>query len=265
MKKILLLSTLLLVIFTVRSQVPFKVITVNGEIIATKANVTLENGVEIYSDDNFDFRKPNSRAAMINSERGRIVLTEQNAADAFAKAAFAPAIGSISSRSGSVSSVADLKNIFKNKVLIIEKMDLKIGADVFPLDENNFFFIRYKIKDEEINKKLSFVNDTIIIDKNEVFTVDGKSIVCEDTKDFNLYYYTKDEEKTESLLIGTFEPIFLTSKQLKPEIDIIFEEFKDKPFDAILAEVYDYLNSFYGKIDKGCVETWLKQEYKIDA
>ena len=69
MKRLVLLPILLA--FTVASftQLPYKVITVNGEIVATKANVTLENGIEVNSDDNFDFRKPNSRAAMINSEK----------------------------------------------------------------------------------------------------------------------------------------------------------------------------------------------------
>jgi len=164
-----------------------------------------------------------------------------------------------------VSSVADLKSIFEDKVLIIEKLYLKIGTDIFPLGDQNFFFIRYTYNDETINKKLSFVGDTLIIDKKEVFTIDGKMIECEENKEFSLYYYSKDEEKTESLLIGSFEPVFVGNEQLKPEIDIIFEEFKDKPFDVILAEVYDYLNSFYGKIDKGYLEAWLKKEYKIGA
>ena len=143
MKKLTLISLLLLFAASLYSQIPYKVITVNGEIVATKANITLQNGVEINSDDNFDFRKPNSRAAMINSERGRVVLTEQNATDAFAKAAFAPAISSISSRGGSASSVADLKSIFEEKVLIIDKMELKVGTDIFPMMDEKFFFIRY--------------------------------------------------------------------------------------------------------------------------
>jgi hypothetical protein len=263
MKKLLYLSALLLATYVINAQVPFKVITVNGEIVAVKANVTLENGLEVYSDDNFDFRKPNSRAAMINSERGRIVLTEQNAAEAFSKAAFAPAISSISAR-GSAFSVADLQGIFEDKVLIIEKMEVKVGSDIFPMMDQNFFFIRYKYNDETINKKLPFRTDTLIIDKNELFTIDGKSIESPDIKEFNIYYYSKNDDKTESLLINTFEPIFVTSDQIKPEIDIIIDELYGKPFETVLAEVYDYLNSFYGKIDKDCLSAWLKKQYKFE-
>jgi len=263
MKKLTLISLLLLFAASLYSQIPYKVITVNGEIVATKANITLQNGVEINSDDNFDFRKPNSRAAMINSERGRVVLTEQNATDAFAKAAFAPAISSISSRGGSASSVADLKSIFEEKVLIIDKMELKVGTDIFPMMDEKFFFIRYTYNNETINKKLSFRADTLIIDKNEVFTIDGKLVESPEVKEFNIYYYSKNNDNAESLLINTFEPIFVNTNQLKPEVDIIINELNGKPFDTILAEVYDYLNSFYGKIDKDCLSTWLKKEYKI--
>lgn len=245
------------------SQVPFKVITVNGEIVATKANVTLQNGVEIYSDDNFDFRKPNSRAAMINSERGRIVLTEQNAGDAFSKAAFAPAISSISARSGSVSNLADLKTTFEDKVLIIDKLELKVGADVFPMEDQKFFFIRYIYNDETINKRLAFKGDTLIIERAELFSIDGKVIENPNVTQLSLYYYRKGNDQPESLLINTFEPVFVQREHIKPEIDIIINEFKGKPFDVILSEVYDYLTSFYGKTDKDYLEKWLKKEYKI--
>ena len=264
MKRLVLLLTMPLYVFVVSAQVPFKVITVNGEIIATKANVTLQNGIEVSSDDNFDFRKPNSRAAMINSERGRIVLTEQNASDAFSKAAFAPPISSISSRSATLSNIADLKNTFDDKVLIIESMKLKVGADEFPMEDNKFFYIRYTYNDETVNKKLTFVNDTLIIDKDELFSVDGKAIDNSGVNQVSLYYYRKGEQKPESILINTFEPVFVNSQQLKPEIDIIYKELKGKSSEMLLSEIYDYLNMFYGKIDKEDLKVWLKKEYKSD-
>jgi len=32
----------------------------------------------------------------------------------------------------------------------------------------------------------------------------------------------------------------------------------------LLSEIYDYLNMFYGKIDKEDLKVWLKKEYKSD-
>ncbi len=265
MKRIVNLALALLIAQIVSSQVPFKVITVNGEIVATKANVTLENGIEIYSDDNFDFRKPNSRAAMINAERGRVVLTEQNATDAFSKAAFAPAISSISSRAASATSMFDLKAMFSDKLLIIESLDLKVTPDEFPMKDQNFFFIRYKLEEETINKRLQFRSDTLIIDRKELFTIDGEYKENVDVKEMSIYYYRKNDGKTESILINSFEPVFVSVNHIKPEIDIIIQEFQGKPFVTILSEVFDYLNSFYGKVDRNYLESWLKKHYNIEG
>ncbi len=264
MKRLVLLPILLA--FTVASftQLPYKVITVNGEIVATKANVTLENGIEVNSDDNFDFRKPNSRAAMINSERGRVILTEQNAADAFSRAAFAPAMSSVSSRSGAVSSIVELQNIFANKMVIINKLDLQVGADYFPMEEQKFFFIRFTYNSETINKRLPFKGDVMTIDQAELYVVDGKPIPAPDTKEVSLYYHKKTDDQPESVLICTFEPVFMNGEILKAEVKVIVDEFEGQPSDKVLAEVYDYLTSFYGNVDRTHLEQWLKKEFKLN-
>lgn len=244
-------------------QLPFKVITVNGEIVAVKANVTLQNGLEVLSNENFDFKKPNSRAVMINSERGRIVLTEQNATDAFSKAAFAPAISAVSSRSSSMVSQADIKNYFSNKLLVLDKLEVKIGSDLYPLNENSFFFVRYTYNGETINKRLPFKENVLFINKADIYTVDGKAIEMPDKNEISLYYYRKGSETPESVFISNFMPIFVKTNDIKPEVSIIIDEFKGKPTDQIIGEVYDYLTSFYGSIDKSDVEKWVKVEFEL--
>lgn len=264
MKRIALLSVLMAFSLAVTSQVPFKVITVNGEIIATKANLTLQNGVEVNSDDNFDFRKPNSRAALINSERGRVVLTEQNAADAFTRAAFAPAMSSVSSRSGAVSTMAALQSIFTDKMLIIDEIEIQVGNELFPMEDQKFFFIRYTYNNETINKRLPFTGETLKVSKDELFVVDGKPISSPDSKIVSLYYHKKTDNNPESILIKSFEPLFVAGESLKPEVKIIIDEFKGQPNEKILAEIYSYLNSFYGNIDRTHLECWLSKEFELN-
>lgn len=264
MRRIVLLPILMAFSITLFSQVPFKVISVNGEIIATKAKVTLENGVEVNSDDNFDFRRPNSRAAMINAERGRIVLTEQNAADAFSRAAFAPAMSSVSSRSGAVSSIAELQSVFTDKMLIIDEIEVQVGQELFPMEDQKFFFIRYSYNNEIINKRLPFKGDILKIDKDELYVVDGKPISSPDTKEVSLYYHKKTDDKPESILIASFEPVFVSGESLKPEVKIIINEFDGQPNEKVLAEIYDYLKSFYGNVDRTHLETWLKKEFELN-
>jgi len=264
MKRFIILAVISLIAIAASSQDLFKVISVNGEIIATKANLTLENGVQVSSDDNFNFMVPNSRAAMINSELGRVVLTEQNAADAFSRAAFAPAMSSISTRAGSLSTAAELKNIFCENLLIIDKMEVSVGAHVYPMSDQTFFYISYMYNGDNINKRLPYNGDKFVLDRTELFTIDGKSILEEEVSELKLYYY-KRTGVPESTLIATFSPIFKSSDEIKPEIQIIVDELKNIPRSNLMAEVFDYLKAFYGVAEISNLEAWMQKEFNIKS
>jgi hypothetical protein len=242
------------------SQSVFKVISVNGEIVTTKSKVTLKSGLDIKSDESFKIMKPQSRAALINSEKGRIIITEQNAGSAFSKAAFAPAMSGISSRGISLMTDADLKNYFAEKLIIIEKMELKISNILFPMNDQSFFFIRYIYNGVEINKKLPYTNDTLIIDKNDLYTIDGKPIPNPEIKQMSLYYYVTEGVNSTATLISTFDPLFVDKTQIKGEIQLIINTMNGKPYEAIFGEVFDYISGFYGKIESTYLEDWLKAE-----
>jgi len=246
------------------AQIPYKVITVNGEIMATKAKLTLQNGIEVKSDDNFNFLKPNSRAALINSEYGRVVLTETNAAQAFAKAAFAPAISTVSSRAASMTTLADLKGFFSGNMLIIDKLEQKIDASLFPMNDQKHFFVRYNYNNETINKKLQFNGDRVIINPDEIFAIDGKPIANpEQISEITLFYYDNSGKTPESILINSFRPVFVKTSDIKGEIKTIVDEFKSKNYEMIISEVYDYLNNFYGYMEKEEMEKWLNSNFEL--
>ena len=245
------------------SQSVFKVISVNGEIVTTKSKVTLKNGIDVKSDESFNIVKPQSRAALINSEKGRIVITEQNAGNAFNKAAFAPAMSGISSRGVSLMTSTDLKNYFSEKLLIIDRMELKISNVLFPMNSNAFFFIRYMYNGVEINKKLPCKNDTLIIDKKDLYTIDGKPIPNPDIQQMSLYYYVTEGANSTATLISTFDPLFVDKTQIKGEVQVIISTMKGKTYEAIFGEVFDYVSSFYGKIDPAYLEEWLKEEFGL--
>jgi hypothetical protein len=263
MKRITVLLAIFLFAASAGAQDLFKVISVNGEIIATKANVTLENGVQVSSDDDFNFVVPNSRAAMINSNLGRVVLTEQNAADAFSRAAFAPAMSSISTRAGNISNSAELQNMFCENMLIIDKMEVSVGANVYPMGDQTFFYISYMYDNENINKRLEFSGDKFIVDKEAIFNIDGKPIDDKKVQELKLYYY-KRTGVPESTLIASFSPLFISSAEIKPEIQIIVDELNNLPYNNLLAEVFEYLKAFYGVAERANLEAWMSKEFNVN-
>jgi hypothetical protein len=210
--------------------------------------------------------KPNSRAALINSKAGRIILTEQNSSDIFAKAAFAPPMNTVSTRGFSnelLTSKLHISNYFNEKLLVVDNLKIRINSKTFPMTENSYFFIRYMYNGDEINKRLSYKADTLVIDKNELYTVDGKPIPNPDINQMSLYYYEIIDDNSKATYISSFDLIFIPREQLKNEVKIIIDECKNKPYDAIIAEVYDYLSTFYGAVDKSYVESWVNEDFDL--
>ncbi|OIP01842.1 MAG: hypothetical protein AUJ98_03035 [Bacteroidetes bacterium CG2_30_33_31] len=263
MKKLNLIFFSLLISMLLDSQSIFKVISVNGNIETTKSKVTLQRGVDVNSDERFSFGKPDARAVLINSKQGRVILTSQNGKNAFSKAAFAPAMSGVSYR-GVTNNFSNLKDYFNGKILIIDNLDLKVDTSLYLMNEHSFFFIRYMFNGLEINKKLPFKNDTLMIEKSNLYSIDGKQIPNPDINELKLYFYVSGDTNSTATFISTFDPFFVDKAQIHEEVQIIIESMINKSYNEIFAEIFDYLTTIYCKIDKLYLESWLKTEFDLE-
>jgi len=258
--KTIFLSLLILLFANMYSQESFKVIRVNGTIINEKSNSNLSAGSVFSDNDKLSFGNSNSRAAVINS-KGRYILAAHNSTNAYAKSFLTPAMSNMSSRSGAIVNKVDLKNHFSGNYLIFKTSEVKISKDNFPMDENHFFYIRYEYKGEKINKKLKKVNDTLVINKSELMTVDNKPIPNPEIKNMKIFYF--DKNNSSSIEIGAFNPVFVNEKELKSEVIILLESLEKKSKQEKIDEVLSYINDFYGKPDKENLTNWLEANFKL--
>jgi hypothetical protein len=243
------------------SQENFKVIKVNGTIILKDKGVSLETGTVFSDKEDLLFRSEDASAAVINSQKGRLILTNKSHDLATAKSNFLPSMYNISSRGGSFGNLVDLKNYFSEKCVVLDKQYLTVNDASFPMDNNHFFFFRYVYNGSVINKKLSFSGDTLFIDKRNLYTVDGKPIPSPDNTAITLFYM----KGTEYVLINSFDLIFPNTDQLKKEVRIILNELKDKSFKEKLAEVSAYINEEYGKVYQINLLSWLETNFGLKA
>jgi hypothetical protein len=241
------------------SQQDFKVIKVNGSILLKTKGISLETGTVFSDKEDLIFRSEDATAAVINSQKGRLILTSKNHDLSTASSNNMPSMYNISSRGGPLLNNSDLKNHFSGKYVVLGRQLIKIDNKSFPMDNNNFFFLRYIYKGEEINKKLGFKADTLIIDKSSLFTIDGKPIPSADNTAIKLYYRKGDE----SLLINDFDLIFPDMTQLKKETEIILSEIKSKPEKEKIGEINSYLNEFYGKVYGENLISWLESNFGL--
>ncbi|MBN2681675.1 MAG: hypothetical protein JXR58_04150 [Bacteroidales bacterium] len=261
-----ILTTLILVgiIGFSYGQTDYKVIKVNGSITMKSSGKNLSTGTVFSDRENLLFGQPTAKAAVINPEKGRFVVTPENANDLTnSKSNFIPGLSNISSRSGasSLRNIVDMKNYFSGNFMIFDSTTIVINSPDFPIDENNFFYCRYKYNDEDVNKKLEYLGDTVIIYKNELLSILGNPISSEDVTEMQLFYYQQNEKK--SVLINSFNPVF-AEKSLKEEIQVIIDELSSKTFKEKYDAIVSYLNEFYGKPDESNLKNWLKTEFNLE-
>ena len=241
------------------SQDEFKVIKVNGTIVLKAKGISLETGTIFSEKEDLLFRSEDATAAVINSQRGRLVLTNKNHDLSTASSNYLPSMYNISSRSGSLSNNADLSTNFSGKYVVLDKQNITIESKSYPMDKDHFFFLRYIYKGEEINKKLAFAGDTLTIDKISLLTVDGNPIPSADNTSIKLFY----RKGAESVFISEFDLIFPDMKQLKKEIEIILAEIKDKSAKSKTGEIDSYIHEFYGKVQRENLIVWLETNFGI--
>ena len=232
----------------------YKVIRVDGKIFFQRSESEMKKGDVFLSGTALSFKTPQSRAAVISGIKGRFVLS----ATEKGQAKMLPAANHISTRSGALNNIVSLQNHFNGKYLVLDEIQLEIGSE-YPMDEKNFFYLSFMYEGEKIRKKLASKNgNLLLIQKSEIYKIDGESIPVE-TMDMTLYY----RQGKESQIISEFRPIFPNLVELKEEISIIMEEFSTKDNDQQIKEIAGYLDEFYGKSQTENLEKWLEAEFEL--
>lgn len=235
----------------------YKVIKVDGRIVIQQTKEDLKKGDIFLAGMALSFETPQSRAAVISALKGRFVLS----ASEKGQTKILPAANNISSRAGALINMIDLQNHFSGKYLVIGEMKLELGQEAFPMNDESFFYLSYLHEGEEdpIRKKLSHDGAFLILNKEEIFQIDGNPIPVEE-KEMTLYYRSEGKSKK----VSTFTPVFPDLNDLKEEVEIILSEFEDKDNKTKIKEVTAYLNEFYGHPQKENLAKWMKAEFGIE-
>jgi hypothetical protein len=256
------LQTLILLFLFVAplfSQEDFTVIKVNGSILLKARGISLETGTVFSAKEDLLFRSEDATAAVINAQKGRIVLSSKNRDLSAASTNQMPSMYSIGTRGAVVPEEFTLSSYFSGKHVVLDKEMIEVDGIEYPMNSDQYFFLRYNYKGEEINKKLGFSGDTLCIDKTTLFTVDGNPIPNAENTLIKLFY----RKGKESVLISEFDLIFPDMDQLKKEVEIILSQISGKTTDGKVREIKSYLNDFYGSASLTNISRWLETNFGI--
>lgn len=233
----------------------YSVIKVIGDIKHLKSNKTLFTGDKVLSNEKLKFAQNTSKAALISKDKGRFML--QHTASGTVSAGLMPALNNVSSRAGALLNEVDIKNHFDSKFLILSGCSIEIASKTFPMDESNFFFLRFNHKGEEISKKLNFEGNKINFNASDILKIDGKEISLKEGTKMALMYRNSSENTSKEMAI--FEAVFVNEKVLKDECKLILNELgKDTTKDSKLEHILAYLTENYGKPNQENLSNWLK-------
>ncbi len=258
MRKTIVLFLVVLFVRAAYAQDYFTVIKVSGNIVIERTGSPLGIGTSFSQNENLLFKIPDSRAAVINPQKGRFIITSQNLAEFKSlKSNYLPSAGKISTRSvGFSSRKDDFKRQFEGDYVILDEAKIKVDTDIFPLTDRNYFYITYDYNNKIINKKLTYHNDTLLIKKNELLTVDGIVIPDPRISEMKLVYLEEGEEYG-SEIICSFSPVFPDIPQLQQEIKVIIDQMEMSPYEEKISEISLFMKDFYGKVDENNLKMWL--------
>ncbi len=234
------------------SENQYTVVAVQGKILFHQLGLEMKRGDIYINGTALDFITNAARAAVANEISGRFVLT----ANKKNQVNMLPATNPISSRAGGILNLVDLKKHFEGKLMFIEEGRIRIGNGVFPQDDQACFYVQYEHLGEVIPKKLNHDGEFVIINKLDLFMVDGKSIPVEE-KEMTLFYKSVDK----SYKITNFTPVFPEPAVLKQEMTLLFESGGFDSADQRLVAAESFATDFYGKPDRTNLSEWLKQEF----
>ena len=110
---------------------------------------------------------------------------------------------------------------------------------------------------------MKFSGDTLFIDKETIYKIDGNYINSKDIESVSLYYYekgTNTSTKIDSFLL-TFADELNLKKELNGYVSILKKTGKDK--DHINEEVLLYIMDMYGKINIENMKDWILKNLYI--
>ncbi len=242
----------------------YYVLQVKGIVKKVKTGALIKTKDVVKADDQLTFSSPSDAVAVVSPKSGRFILkpgksTKSNELMSYVKDALSPASTRLSTRSGGLNNMLDLRALFSQPILLLPELHYKVNGQNFPISQKTFFFIQYQYKGELINKQLKINPDSLlIINRSDLFKIDGKSVNESEIKTPVLHYYSDKG----SVLISPISFTLADLTAVKTEVDVLVEALgtSEKDSSKIQNEILDYLSEHYGKVDSDNLKRWLNQK-----
>lgn len=223
-------------------------------------SVPLKAGDKISTGDKISFLDPLAKAIVISPKRGQLILQKDEVAanselELKLAALVEPKSNYLATR-GLVTNENELIHYFDAPHVIVDSLKLKLLGNQFKMDEEEFYFIRFKYKNEFISKKLPSINKeglSLFFSKKDLLQVDGVAVDISEISEMQFVHFNAST-KSLRILHENISFIFVSEEELKKDLAIILPHIAEK--DQIM-EVKTFIDIVYGAIEQEQVEALL--------
>jgi hypothetical protein len=248
---------------------------VKGEVRRAGAKSVLKLGEELKLTDSLKFGSPSDLVAVINPKRGRFVIKAGNNQAPVSKAPGLIVLISenlipgnetkiMGSRFGGAEDLPALRNYLllygsENgyRFALLDSFRLVLGGDLLKNQGNNFFYLQYLYKGEEINKRLRIskqADEHFLVFDRDIFKIDGKMVEPPALTEARLFYYeaASDSSRPVSRLLISSE----TTSTLEAELAVLRPALREffsghNPSDSLVRrQLYSHIYENYGVVDR---------------
>lgn len=247
----------------------YTVVHVKGAIMNNTTNSSLKPGTKINASDEIKFGAKDAMALVISSEKGRMILKPNTGNEnpdsellAVVKNTLLPSTSRLSTRSGGIVNMMDLqKQLGEGGFVCLEERKVKFDCEKVMGTCNGIFFVSFKYKGENVNKKLEYNEGALIINRDKFLSVDDKAIEASECSDFKLMFLNKDENT--KVEITMFSPVFPDMEALEEELSIMSQAYSGESDEKKKEEYIQFMRSIYGDVDAKEFNKWLEESEKL--
>jgi hypothetical protein len=242
----------------------YYIVQTKGDIIVNKSGQVLKKGDKVKAEEIIEFRPADAKAVVISSRKGTLILQKPQHPSKkdgellyMVKSSLLSSSGTLGTRDGLISSIADLKNyLTRDNFIVLETAKISINTQAIPLSKDQYFFIRYSYQDQLINKKLEHSAPYLLIDRN-VLSVDGQKIPADSCQNFTIYY--RNQVINESVAVTKFTLFFPDMDNLNAEAKLIIDVLHKggKINEYIVREVNNFIKEAYGRPSEEDFSSWI--------
>ncbi len=274
-----ILVFLLLLGVGAQAQDTYNVTRVNGNVTFAKSGKPVKPGDVLNPNDQVKFENFDAYVISINQKMARFMLklnppqtnvTKQNQV----LTATVRDIALVTKRRSLMSvrfnpnekEVTDLKNYFgTDKFSIIgDNVDIALNSAKYPLSDNKFIVFHYKVNNNPVSKKLSFDQQTIKIEKENILSTKAGNINGNEVSELSVYLYEKSTKASEEITRLTL--VFVDKETLKNEFATILPILKRQKMndEAIKKYLIEYYYDFYGATDSKTIDAFAGEVVKAN-